>query len=126
MHRQQFTGRAQPYLIAGEIVTGNLHVRTGKESDPNMLAVRDRSSTGKTVEGVFLFERCGKDDALPQDRAVAAIEADQDALAFIFEAGGDENPVAPDDGRGMPLAGDGRFPAEVFGFAPGKRESLLV
>src|SRR5579875_230246 len=96
--RQQFAGRTHPDQFAVEIVAGYLHIGISEEGDPNVFAVGDRRGAGVTVEGVFFFQRGGEDDALPEDRTVAAIEADQDALAFIFEAGRDEDAIAPDDG----------------------------
>src|SRR5688500_5660769 len=72
------------------------------------------------------FVRCGQDGLLPEDLAVFAIHADEDAIArrvlilgiVPFNATRDEDPIAPDDGRRMTAAGYLGLPGAVLGGRP--------
>src|SRR5262249_24894435 len=59
----------------------------------------------------------------------APVQAQQPALAVLVplvrNAGGDEDPVPVDDGRGVADAGDGDLPAHVLGLAPLQGLALL-
>src|SRR5690242_18051811 len=90
-----------------------------------MLAIRYGRGTGVAVERVLSFQRRGQHNALPEDFAVAAVQTKQHALALGFETGRDKDTLAPDNRRGMALAGDGSFPANALRRAPGVWDVLL-
>ena len=48
---------------------------------------------------VVLFQRGCQDGLLPENGAVAAVEADQDAVLCFFETGGDEDAIECSSGR---------------------------
>lgn len=71
-------------------------------------------------------------DFLPEDFAGGAIKAEDGELQGFAgfgrgdlaggrDGGEEKDAVAPDDGRGIAFAGDGGFPLDVVGLAPGER-----
>src|SRR5207253_7238000 len=85
---------------------------------PDMPAIGRRRGAGEAVQAMLLFQASAQDFALPEDLAVAPVEAEQQALLLSFQTGGEKDAVAPHDRRGVPLAGDGDFPGDVLGLAP--------
>src|SRR5262249_6697369 len=73
-------------------------------------AVPDVAALGRNVPGGGL---------LPEQLAVAGPDAQDVALGPPVASGGQEDPVAPDDGGGVAGAGEPRLPEEVLGLAPG-------
>src|SRR5208282_3838890 len=81
---------------------------------------------GEAVELVLALQLGGQDGVLPEEVAVAPVEAEELAFAFLLEAGGDEDAVAPDGRRGVALAGDGHLPGDVVGLAPFQGHGAFV
>src|SRR5262249_25455863 len=72
---------------------------------------------------VLLLQRRREDRARPLRLAAQAVQAEEEAVAGLLVAGGQEDAVAVDHWRRVAPAGDGHVPADVLGFAPGERGS---
>ena len=111
-------GRAAPDFAAVQVAADQLNSGDVKEGNPYMLLVRGGGGAGIAVQIVLGLEHGPDDEVLPEELSAGAVEAEQHALALIFEAGGEEDAIAEDDGRGVAFAGDGGFPPDVFRGGP--------
>jgi len=62
---------------------------------------------------------------LPEQLAVGPVEAHHCPAAVCFDRLGDEHAIAPDDRSGIAAVGEGRFPSDIFRFAPGDWKFML-
>ena len=58
------------------------------------------------------------DNAPPKLLAGAAVEAKKQAFLAVWEAGGEEDFVFPNNRRGMSVAGNGCLPSDVLSGGP--------
>src|SRR5262249_24465585 len=123
--RQHLAGRGAPHFLAVEVVAHDDHVGLLQEGDPDMLAVGGGRGAGVAVEAVLLFEGSAEDCLLPEDLAVVAVEAGEDAGQLILDAPGHEDSITPDDGRGVAVTGQPGLPADVVGVAELRRDAGL-
>src|SRR5262245_61010127 len=123
--RQQLAGRGAPHFLAVEIVTHDDHVGLLQEGDPDVFAVSGGRGAGVAVEAVLLFERSAEDCLLPEELAVAAVDAGEDAGQLVLDAPGQEDSITPDDGRGVAVTGQPGLPADVLGVAELRRDAGL-
>ena len=90
-----------------------------------MRTVGGRRAGGAAVQAMDAFQWGLHHGALPQNLAVGAIHAMEQALLFLFVASNQKNPVTPDDWGGVAFAGNGGFPEDVFGGTPFGRDVLF-
>ena len=60
------------------------------------------------------LERGLEDCLSPADGAVVAVETEQYPFSLVLEGADREDPVVPDDRRGVSGCGDGGLPGDVF------------
>ena len=89
----------------------------------NTVGIHDRSRSGPTLEVIAPNFLGSRQLVVPEQLPIRKRQPDDMAGVFhlAFDAG-DEHLVAPDDGGGLPLAGQGGLPGNVFGRGPGKRK----
>ncbi|MCS5626718.1 MAG: hypothetical protein NZ935_03975, partial [Planctomycetes bacterium] len=85
-----------------------------EEGRVDQLAVGGWSAGGAAIEPMDGFERSLEDRLSPADGAVVAVETEQNPLSLVLEGADREDPVVPDDRRGVSSSGDGCFPGDVF------------
>src|SRR5262249_36607235 len=124
--RMKLARRTPPHLVARHVVAGDLHVGQVKERHPDVLAVGGRRRTREAIEDVLRLELGAEHLALPEHPAVQAAEAQKQALSTLFQAGGYEDAITMDNGRRVPLAGNRRLPADVFGLAPADGDACFL
>src|SRR5262249_14956932 len=89
------------------------------EVGPDVGAIGRRRAGRPAVLGLNLLWVGDGRVGFPEQLAVGPVEA-KDATALAVVVGrGEEDPVTPDDGRGVALAGWGDFPADVADVGPG-------
>ena len=71
-----------------------------------MPAVGGGGAAGVAVQAVLVLQRRLDHAALPEGPAVGPAQAEQHPLVLLLQGGGEEDAVAPDDRRGVALAGD--------------------
>ena len=97
---------SQSCLPVGQVVRGHDDVVADAEGDVDPLAVGGRRAGGVAVFLVERLQRPLHDGLLPEDLSGGAVEAQEHALLGGGQAGDGADAIAPDDGRGMALAGD--------------------
>src|SRR5262245_17592641 len=104
---------ALPFLLAGVVERDDLIILWRGEWHIDMALICRRSAGRPTV--VFMLAVIG-DGVLPgpERSAVFAIQADNQPLSTLHITVGDEEPIAPEDGRGVPFAGELDFPEAVL------------
>src|SRR5580700_4713525 len=97
MHRTECAGALSPDFLSVHIEADKIDLRLLEKRNPDVLAVGAGGRTGKAVQLMLVFQLGLGDLLFPQKRAVPARETKQNALALIFQAGGEVNPLAKDD-----------------------------
>ena len=108
----------------GAIELQRRHATVAKD-DEDMLAVGGRRGRGVGVLAFLAPRYLLEHGGVPENFPALAIEAESAALRGVVRGGGDEDAVAPDDGRGPARAGNGRLPNDVRRGAPMQRKFLL-
>src|SRR5262249_8848078 len=100
-------------------------VPQAQEGNIDQLAVGRWRGARVAIELVARLKGRVSDLALPENLAVLAVEAQQDAVLLLEQARGHEDAVAVADRGGMAVARNLGAPSDVVGGAPLDRQVLL-
>src|SRR5262245_35956058 len=113
---------ALPELLAGEVIGDDASRReVGKDG----FAVGDGGGGAGRILLVRCLDEVARDVLLPELLAVLAIEGDDRAPLAAVESLGEEDAVAPDDGRRVARLWQRHLPAHVLRRAPGEWQVLF-
>lgn len=104
-----------PELVAVQIVGGHEHLVAIKKAQVNTFAIGGRRAGGPAVQSVYPFEGRLQNDLSPEPFSRCPVQANQIPGLFFLHRGDQVDPVAQDNGRGMPFSGQGNFPDQVLG-----------
>ncbi len=115
-----------PKLLAIQVVGGNEHLVPVEKAQVNAFAIRGRRAGSPAVQAMDALERRFQNHLAPELFSRRTVQANQIPGLLFLHRGDEVDPVAQDNGRGMPLARYGNLPDQVLGQAPFHRSIRLV